>query len=123
MKNSETEKQRYRIASENDLNEGLTRLTIDKKELVIVKRGKSVVVFAGECMHDGALLAHGFIEGDFLTCGKHLWRYHLETGVLDKEPDMGLKKFDLWREEGELYIDLNELEELADPDDEYDDDL
>ncbi len=112
MENSEKKRDPFRIAPEGDLNEGLTRLTIDKTEMVLVKHRGSVSVFGGECLHEGALLANGFIEGDYLTCGKHLWRYHLETGELDGEAGFGLKKLSVWTEEGDLCIDLNEVAKI-----------
>ena len=116
METTEKEKNPYRFASKKDLNEGLTRLTVNDAELVIVKVAESVSVFGGECLHEGALMADGYIEGNFLFCAKHLWRYNIETGELDKEPGIGLGKLDIWQEGDDLYIDLNQIEEMAEPD-------
>ena len=114
------EKVPYKIGSDIEIADGLSRLTIDGIELVIVKKDETVTVFGGECLHEGALMSGGFIEGDFLVCGKHLWRYNLDTGELDKEPGVGLKKLSVWRESGDLYIDQNEVDELAESDEEFD---
>ena len=123
MAATEQEKSPYRFASRDELNEGLTRLTVNGTELVVVHANNSVTVFGGECLHEGALMADGFIEGKFLFCAKHLWRYNIESGELDKEPGVGLKKFTVWQEGGELFIDLNEVEEMAELEDEFDSDF
>lgn len=44
-------------------------------DLVIIKYGTEVSVLYGRCLHRGALMADGFIEGDNLICGVHGWDY------------------------------------------------
>lgn len=123
MTTDKKEKSPYRFASKTDLNDGLTRLSVNDTELVIVHVNDSVAVFGGECIHEGALMADGYIEGEFLFCAKHLWRYNIESGELDKEPGVGLKKLTVWQEGDDLYIDQNEVEEMVEPEDEFDADF
>ena len=40
-----------------------------------------VSVLYGRCLHRGALMADGHVEGDNLICGLHDWDYRLDTGV------------------------------------------
>ncbi len=96
------------------VKEELTRVTIGKKELVVVNRETGLSVFSGVCLHAEALLAEGFIEENYLTCGRHRWRYDLETGNLDGDPSMKLKKLKVEIEEGWVLIEKAELNELAD---------
>jgi nitrite reductase/ring-hydroxylating ferredoxin subunit len=50
-------------------------------DLVVVKYGKNVSVLYGRCIHRGALLADGFVDGHNLICGVHNWDYRLDTGI------------------------------------------
>ncbi|MCG8334291.1 MAG: CDGSH iron-sulfur domain-containing protein [Proteobacteria bacterium] len=99
------------------VEEELTRVTIGKKELVVIKRDSGLSVFSGVCLHAEALLVEGFIEENYLTCGRHRWRYNLETGQLDGDPSMALKKLQTKFEDGWLLIEKAELNELADLED------
>ena len=119
MTSAQNNRSPHRIAAAAEIQEGLTRLIVNDTELVVVSANDTVSVFSGECLHEGALMADGYIEGHFLFCSKHLWRYNLETGELDKEPGVGLKKLNLWQENGEYFIDLNEVNELTEPEDEF----
>ena len=38
-------------------------------------------VLYGRCLHRGALLADGRIEGEDLICGVHGWDYRYKTGI------------------------------------------
>ena len=40
-----------------------------------------VSVLFGRCLHRGALLADGHVEGENLICGVHSWDYRYRTGV------------------------------------------
>ena len=42
-------------------------------DLVVIRYGEEVSVLYGRCLHRGALLADGFIDGDNLICGLHAW--------------------------------------------------
>jgi len=100
------------IGNLSQLDSELTRVTINRKELVIVKQKEILSVLSGLCLHAEALMAEGFIDGPYLTCGKHLWRYELETGVLDGDPTMGLKKMAHRIEEDNILIKTEELNAL-----------
>lgn len=104
------------IARCDDITAELTRISLENKELVVVKRENQLSVFSGVCLHAEALLAEGFIEDNYLTCGKHRWRYHLDSGELDGDPATKLKKLTARVENGQLLIprsELNQLEPLS----------
>ncbi|MDX2435851.1 MAG: Rieske (2Fe-2S) protein, partial [Acidobacteriota bacterium] len=52
-------------------------------DLVVIRwaEGEQASVLYGRCMHRGALLSDGHIEGKDLICGVHGWDYCYETGV------------------------------------------
>ncbi len=109
---SQSDRKPFFIASRSELTDELISLAVGDKELVIVKHEGEVSVFSGLCLHEEALLADGFLENGFITCGKHLWRYSLENGELDKQPGVGIKKLTTWFEGDDLYLDLNELDAM-----------
>ncbi|MBU2644130.1 Rieske (2Fe-2S) protein [bacterium] len=82
------------IADLKDLSEGINPVTIQATELVTIKKGDSLAVFAGRCLHQEAPMGQGILEENHLVCSKHLWRYRLDTGDLEGEPGIRLQKFE-----------------------------
>ncbi len=106
-----------RLTNLDQLKEELTPVTIEGIELVVVKQEEIISVFSGKCLHDGASLGHsGFLDGGHITCGRHLWRYHINTGELDGEKGVFLKKLNIQINNRDIFIDLDELDELKDID-------
>jgi len=46
---------------------------VSNTDLVVIRYGEEVSVLYGRCLHRGALLADGYVEGDNLICGVHFW--------------------------------------------------
>ena len=65
-------------------------------DLVVVRSDDDVKVLYGRCLHRGALLADGFVEGDNLICGVHRWDYRLATGVSEYNNAEALHSFNAW---------------------------
>lgn len=83
-------------------------------DLVVIKYGKEASVLYGRCLHRGALLSDGFIEGKNLICGLHNWDYRFDTGVSEYAPDEKLRKFKHSIKDGALFVDQAEIEEFED---------
>ena len=79
-------------------------------DLVIIRYGNQVSVLYGRCLHRGALMADGHIEGENIICGVHGWDYRCDTGVSEYNNNEVLHKFSTLIEEDVLYVDLNEIE-------------
>ena len=113
------------LARVADLTEGINAAAIDGIELVIVKKGDLLSVFAGRCLHQEAPMSQGLLEDDHIVCGKHLWKYRLDTGALEGEPGINLQKFETRLLDSSLEIRwdaFNELKALYNSYDEDDDD-
>jgi glutamate synthase domain-containing protein 2 len=79
-------------------------------DLVIVRHDDKPSVFYGRCLHRGALMADGFVDpDDNLICGVHNWDYRLDTGVSEYENSEALPKFSAWIEDGQLWVDGDEI--------------
>ncbi|MDH4350871.1 MAG: glutamate synthase-related protein, partial [Gemmatimonadota bacterium] len=68
-----------------------------------------VSVLYGRCLHRGALLADGRVEGDDLICGLHGWDYRLATGVSAYNNAERLRQFSAWIEDGGVWVDAAEV--------------
>jgi len=84
-------------------------------DLVVIRYGDRVSVLYGRCLHRGALLADGTIDGDNLICGLHGWDYRLDTGVSAYNNDEALEKFSAWidHEADAVFVDEAEVREWA----------
>ncbi len=81
-------------------------------DLVIIKYENNVSVLYGRCLHRGALMADGHIEGNNLICGVHGWDYRIDTGVSEYNNDEVLNKFYTDISAGWVWIDEDEIDEF-----------
>ena len=82
---------------------------VNNVDLVIVRFDDNHSVLYGRCLHRGALMADGHIEGDNLICGLHGWDYVFHTGVSSYDNSERLHKFSSWVDGDELLVDLDEI--------------
>ena len=79
-------------------------------DLVVVRFDEKVSVLYGRCLHRGALMADGHIEGENLICGVHGWDYRFDTGVSEYNNDEALHKFSSKIKEDAVWIDESEVD-------------
>lgn len=82
---------------------------VNNLDLVVIKYDNDVSVLYGRCLHRGALLSDGFIEGKNLICGLHNWDYRYDTGISEYNNQERLYKFQSFIKEGEVYVDMTEI--------------
>ncbi|MDJ0863364.1 MAG: glutamate synthase-related protein [Gammaproteobacteria bacterium] len=80
-------------------------------DLVVIRRQdeEQASVLYGRCLHRGALLSDGHIDGKNLICGVHNWDYCYRTGVSSYNPAERLKCFQSWVEAGAVWVDADEI--------------
>ena len=78
-------------------------------DLVVIKYGKKVSVLYGRCLHRGALMADGHVDGDNIICGVHNWDYRIDTGVSEYNNEEALHKFHSVIKDGFVYVDEDEI--------------
>ena len=78
-------------------------------DLVIIRYGQEVSVLYGRCLHRGALMADGHIEGHNLICGVHGWDYRYDTGVSEYNNEEVLHKFYAKVEDDWVWVDEDEI--------------
>ena len=84
---------------------------IENVDLVVIRIDSDVSVFYGRCLHRGALLSDGYVDGRNLICGVHNWDYRVDTGISEYNNEERLPKFSAWIEDGEILVDEDEIRE------------
>jgi len=85
---------------------------VENVDLVTLRYGDEISVLYGRCLHRGALLADGHIDGHNLVCGVHGWDYRYDTGVSEYNNDEVLHKFAAVVENDAVYVDAAEVREF-----------
>jgi len=67
---------------------------VEGVDLVVIRYDDKVSALYGRCLHRGALLADGHVDGDNLICGLHFWDYRIDSGVSEYNNHEVLQKFD-----------------------------
>ena len=79
-------------------------------DLVVVRHDDAATVLYGRCLHRGALMSDGHVEGGNLICGVHGWDYRLDSGVSEYNNAEALHKFDCWVDGDDVCVDLGQVE-------------
>jgi len=79
-------------------------------DLVIVKFDDDISVLYGRCLHRGALMSDGHVDGHNLICGVHGWDYRVDSGVSEYNNKEVLHKFSTKIEGDDLYVDAFEID-------------
>ena len=108
--------QKLAIAAFSDLEtlQPVYALVADVDLVVIrLENEEAVSVLYGRCLHRGALMADGHIEGNNLICSVHNWDYCYRSGVSSYNPSERLKRFSAWVEDGKVWVDEDEIRAWA----------
>lgn len=101
-----------KLISFNELADRVPRhALINGLDLVVLKYDENVSLLYGRCLHRGALMADGHVEGDNLICGVHGWDYRYDTGVSEYNDSEVLHKFKSEIKDGHVWVDEDEISE------------
>lgn len=79
-------------------------------DLVIVKFDDDISVLYGRCLHRGALMSDGYVNGHNLICGVHGWDYRVDSGVSEYNNKEVLHKFSTKIDGDDLFVDAFEID-------------
>ncbi len=103
-------KERSKLCSLAELADKIpAHYVVEGLDLVVVKYGSKVSVLYGRCLHRGALLSDGHIEGNNLICGLHGWDYRYDSGVSEYNNNEALHKFNATIKNDIVYVDKDEI--------------
>ena len=88
-----------------------TYALIANVDLVIIRwpDKDEVSVLYGRCLHRGALMSDGRVDGENLICGLHNWDYSFKTGVSAYNAAERLHRFSSWIENDKVWVDEDEI--------------
>jgi glutamate synthase domain-containing protein 2/nitrite reductase/ring-hydroxylating ferredoxin subunit len=78
-------------------------------DLVVIRHDAAVSVMYGRCLHRGALLADGHIDGNNLICPVHNWDYRYDSGVSEYNNEEALPRFGAWLDGDTVMVDADEI--------------
>lgn len=97
------------ICRADEIPEGEARMfSVDEQVIGIFNVGGKFHALDNRCPHAGASLAHGFIDGDVVTCRIHHWRFCIRDGkyVDEDKPHFDARTFPLRQIDGMIEVDL-----------------
>ncbi len=70
------------VGAADDVAEGSVReFTLGTARIAVSRRAGQWGAISGQCNHVGGPLGQGRLEGDYITCPWHYWRFHWQTGA------------------------------------------
>ncbi len=107
------------ITGWNELNPAEpTYALVADVDLVIIRwpDKDEISVLYRRCLHRGALMSDGHVDGENLICGLHNWDYSFKTGVSSYNAAERLHRFSSWLEDDSVWVDEDEITAWAEDD-------
>jgi toluene monooxygenase system ferredoxin subunit len=90
-----------------DLLEGeMTAVTVDGEQVLLVNIDGTFRAYSNACPHQASPLNDGVLEGEKLTCARHLWEFNALTGIGINPALARLKGYGCEARDGTVYVDL-----------------
>jgi len=85
----------------------LQAVHVGRTKLALTWRDGAFSAISGTCRHVGGPLGEGTLEGEYVTCPWHGWKYHCRTGLGEPgyEED-SVPRFDVEVRDGHLWVNL-----------------
>lgn len=103
-----TEPQWHDLGAADDFRKRpLTQVTAGKTKLAVSWMDDTWGAVSGVCNHVGGPLGSGTLDGEYITCPWHYWKFHRQTG--EGEPgfeDDKVPRYTIKEENGQLLVDL-----------------
>jgi len=85
----------------------LHQITVGRTRIAVSWAGGEFAAISGACNHVGGPLGDGTLDGDYVVCPWHHWKYHRKTG--EGEPGYEqetVPRYETRIQDGHLWIDL-----------------
>jgi nitrite reductase/ring-hydroxylating ferredoxin subunit/multimeric flavodoxin WrbA len=70
------------VGAARDVADGaVVEFTLDRARIAVVRRGDVWGAISGQCNHVGGPLGQGRLDGDYVVCPWHYWKFHWQTGA------------------------------------------
>lgn len=95
------------LCSVADLPPGNRRaLRVGGEDLLLINVAGEIHALENSCLHGGAALAGGCLDGRILSCPAHGWRYDVVSGALCVAPEKKLRKFPVTIADGKVLVEI-----------------
>jgi len=85
----------------------LQQLTARETPIALCHRNGQFTALSGVCNHVGGPLGDGLIDGEYVTCPWHFWKFHWQTGRTRPEVgDGAVPTYAVKVEAGQVFVDL-----------------
>lgn len=89
---------------EHFTRQALTAATIGTLKVVVTHQAGAFGVLSGVCNHAGGPLAEGRLDGEYVVCPWHNWKYHCRTGQGEPGYEVdAVPRYDVKVEDGHLF--------------------
>ena len=116
-----------RICASSDVPENtVKKFAVDNFNVIVVKSGEEFRVYPPMCPHmEESLDETAIIEGQTLTCSKHLWGWDVLTGQMQGLAEKDLLSYEAKCENGDVMANIKAelLYEYGEEDDDDGDDF
>lgn len=92
----------------------LRQFVIDGKPIALVYKNGEFTATSGECNHEKGPLGKGRMEGDYIVCPWHGWRFHRNTGHGHPPFEIAcLPRHEVKKKNGHLFVNMKPLNKRA----------
>ena len=96
-----------RVCATGDVDEDeLREFEVGGVSVLVANAGGEFFAYPPFCQHQETPLSLGMIDGDTLTCIKHLWQWNVKTGEMRENAESPLLLYEVRVEEGEVLVNL-----------------
>lgn len=96
--------------TEKFISNRVTSIKIDKTTLAISYKDDTFGIISGVCNHAGGPLGEGNIDGEYVVCPWHYWKFHFQTGKGEPGYEEDRVPSYSWKvEDGHLFVDLDSV--------------
>lgn len=86
----------------------MTAVTVDSVQVLIVNLGGNYRAYSNRCPHQASPLDLGDLDGETLTCSRHLWQFNALTGDGINPRNAKLTPYPCEaRDDGTVYVGLS----------------
>jgi nitrite reductase/ring-hydroxylating ferredoxin subunit len=97
------------VLDEKELEEGkLKRLSVEDTPILLIRQQGKIFAIDNRCPHQACSLSNGSLDGMAIICPCHDWRFNLETGEYEDDPELKLMSYEWKVEAGKIWVKLNE---------------
>lgn len=97
-----------RVAQSSQIQEGRSlALRVNGEKIVIFRFKNRLYALRNRCPHQGAPLSDGALHNDHVVCLYHGWRFKLENGAFSGNPNLKIRTFPVFEQDGEVFLTVN----------------